>query len=128
MTSRLFVALTLLGTIAPATCYADDSGCGPTSIPVVKRGEPGAPTVELYGRFAALHGTNLTLTNRDGKPIRIDVAAVATSPWIRPDNVGNPIEVLSTVGPHGVLLAQAIARAKSSPMGWPPDCYAAKPR
>jgi hypothetical protein len=128
MASRLFVALTLLGTIASASCLADDSGCGPTSIPVVRRGVPGAPTVELYGRFTALHGTNLTLTTRDGKPIRIDVAAVATSARIRPDDVGNPIEILATVGPRGVLLAQDIARAKSSPMGWPPDCYGVKPR
>jgi hypothetical protein len=79
--------------------------------------------VEVYGTISAIDGVKLMLKTRDGKSISIDAKAVASSIRITPPNLGLSVMVLATRGPHGVLLAQAINRAKSAPDAWPPDCY-----
>ena len=123
MRGQCLIALALLATLALTICYAGDNGCGPASIPTIRRGMAGAPTVEVYGTISAIDGAKLTIKTRDGKSISIDAKPVASSIRITPPNLGLSVMVLATRGPHRVLLAQTINRAKSAPAAWPPDCY-----
>jgi hypothetical protein len=123
MSKPVFAWLALFGVIAMGN--AQEPACGRDRIPALRQGAPGAPTTEIYGTVASIHGTQMIITTRDGRQVSIDVKALADSPRITPGNVNLPVMVLGTYGNHGTLVAQIINRAKPGRSSWPPDCSVA---
>jgi hypothetical protein len=125
MLHRCLVALGLLATVV--SCCAQETVCGPQRVPTLRQGMPGAATIEIYGTVSTLHGTQMTITTRDGKQVEVDLKKLEGSVRTTAANVGLPVSVLGTRGARGVLVAQVINRAKAGTATWQPDCSSAGP-
>jgi hypothetical protein len=76
---------------------------------------------QVYGTISHIEGSQLTIAARDQHMVQVDATAAIKSHRTIVLAEGVAINVLGSYDAKGVLHAQAIQRAKSSPAGWPPD-------
>jgi hypothetical protein len=76
---------------------------------------------EIYGTVEGITGTELTVRTRTGSLVRVDTTAAANDHNLSLHGVGGAVDVRGTYGANGVLRAQSVARAKTSPGAWEPD-------
>lgn len=75
----------------------------------------------MYGTIRHLEGSQLTVEARGGRMVQVDATAAIKSYRTIVLTEGRAINVMGSYDAKGVLHAQAIQRAKSSSVGWPPD-------
>jgi hypothetical protein len=80
-----------------------------------------ANSLEIFGMITAITGSNMTLTTRTGKLVRIDAADAVRSHCSVVLLVGEPIMVSGGYDGSGVLHATTVLHAKQSPKGWRAD-------
>jgi hypothetical protein len=76
---------------------------------------------QIYGTISHIEGSQLTVEARDQHMVQVDATAAIKSRRTIILAEGVAINVLGSYDAKGVLHAQAIQRAKSSPAGWPAD-------
>ncbi len=76
---------------------------------------------EIFGTVENIEGAQLTLRTRTGKTIKVDTTAAANAHNLSLHGTGGAVDVRGTYNAQGVLQAQSIARAKTSPEAWEAD-------
>jgi len=85
--------------------------------PVVFREAPH----EVYGIVTAVKGTVMTLQNRFGKTLQVDMASAAAASHMAPPAAGNAALVRGSYGADGRFVAKYVLHAKKAPLIWPAD-------
>ena len=80
-----------------------------------------APAHEVVGVIRSMMGSMLVLQLRNGRYLRVDASSAVQAHESVVLSVERPIEVVGGYDAAGVLHAQSILRAKSSPFLWKPD-------
>jgi hypothetical protein len=76
---------------------------------------------EIFGTVESITGTELTVKTRTGSLVKVDTTAAANGHNLSIHGIGGAVDVRGTTGADGVLQAQSVARAKTSPEAWEPD-------
>jgi hypothetical protein len=76
---------------------------------------------EIYGRVESVSGHQITVRTRSGDLVRVDTTIAASGHHLAFHGVGGAVSVRGNYDASGVLAAQSISRAKSSPGAWEPD-------
>lgn len=105
-----------------AVSRADAQACAAQSMPADVAGGPARPLAEVFGIVERVDGATMVLVTRVGRRLRVDLTPAMAVGRVQVGQPGTAARVLATQGPPGVLLAQAVARAKASPAAWKPDC------
>jgi hypothetical protein len=87
---------------------------------VAKSANTGSPH-EIYGTIRSIKGSQLTIETRDKRMARVDAEAAIKAYRSVVLAVDHTIHVSGTYDSKGVLHAEMIQRAKSSPTIWPAD-------
>jgi hypothetical protein len=78
-------------------------------------------THQICGTIQAIKGTQITLETRDKSTVEVDAAPAIKNFRSSVLTVGGTVMVQGAYDPKGVLHAESIQRAKSSPATWPAD-------
>lgn len=76
---------------------------------------------QVYGTIRAIKGGMLTLETREKRSLEVDAAPAVKSYRSSVLNVGGTVIVEGQYDAKGVLHAETIQRAKTSPAIWPAD-------
>jgi hypothetical protein len=76
---------------------------------------------QIYGTIRSIEGSQLTIETRDKRLVKVDATAAIKSYHAVALAVGNTVNVGGPYDAKGVLHAETIQRAKSSPAIWPAD-------
>jgi hypothetical protein len=76
---------------------------------------------QIYGTIRSIEGSQLTIETRDKRMVKVDATTAIKSYRTVVLVVGNTVNVGGPYDAKGVLHAETIQRAKSSPAIWPAD-------
>lgn len=76
---------------------------------------------QVYGTIRAIKGGMLTLETREKRTVEVDAAPAVKSYRSSVLNVGGTVIIEGQYDVKGVLHAETIQRAKTSPATWPAD-------
>jgi hypothetical protein len=76
---------------------------------------------EIYGWVREIQGSTLTIVERTGVPLTVDAEQAYANALVNPPRLGGAVVVRGSFDDAGLLLAQALMRAKGNPAIWPPD-------
>jgi|HubBroStandDraft_6_1064221.scaffolds.fasta_scaffold1390947_1 hypothetical protein len=82
---------------------------------------PPASLHQIYGTIRSIKGSQLTMETRDKRMVTVDATAAIKTYRAVVLGVDRTINVSGTYDTKGVLHAEAIQRAKSSPESWLAD-------
>ena len=76
---------------------------------------------QIFGIIRSVKGSQLTVETRDKRMVKVDATAAIKASRTAVLAVDGAINVAGTYDAKGVLRAETIQRAKSSPAIWPAD-------
>jgi hypothetical protein len=119
--SRGAVILVFAGLAISPLTKAADAQCA-RAVPTPGIEAAAGPASNVFGKIIELNGAQMTIQTREGQPVTVDVTAALAAHQTTPLLLGRAVDVLGTVGPGGVVRADAIRHAKDSVAGWGVDC------
>jgi hypothetical protein len=97
------------------------SGQTPSASKTAANATDGSTQHQLYGTIRDVKGSRLTIETRDKRMVEVDAAVATKTHRAVVLSVGGTICVVGSYDAKGVLHAETIQRAKSSPTVWPAD-------